>query len=85
MANVTRPVVIEGPPFGQFVDPDEEYVRTQGESLGSGLLGGWSQANLGGFFVERPSKEIRDEIRAEIRRIVRGAAGPGAKGGGGSP
>jgi hypothetical protein len=80
MANVTRPVVVEGPPFGQFVDPDEEYVRTQGESLGSGLLGGWSQANLGGFFVERPSKEIRDEIR----RLLRGPLAK-PKGEAGSP
>ena len=39
--------------------------------MGSGLLGGWSQANLGGFFEERPSKEIRDEIR----RLLRGACG----------
>jgi hypothetical protein len=80
MANVTRPVVVEGPPFGQFVDPDEEYVRAQGESLGSGLLGGWSQANLGGFFEERPSKEIRDEIR----RLLRGPLA-GSRGGAGSP
>jgi hypothetical protein len=71
MANVAKPVVLEGPPFGQFVDPDEAYVRAQGESLGSGLLGGWSQANLGGFFEEQPSKEIREEIRGEIRRLVR--------------
>jgi hypothetical protein len=59
--------VLEGPPFGEFVDPDEEYVRGQGESLGSGLLGGWSQANLGGFFFERPSREIRDELRRLLR------------------
>jgi hypothetical protein len=80
MAHVARPVVVEGPPFGQFVDPDEEYVRAQGESVGSGLLGGWSQANLGGYFEERPSKEIRDEIR----RLLRGPlAAP--RGGAGSP
>ena len=79
MANVTRPVVVEGPPFGQFVDPDEEYVRAQGESLGSGLLGGWSQANLGGYFEERGSQEIREEIRRLVRggvhHPVMGAAG----------
>ena len=54
--------VVDGPPFGQFVDPDEEYVHSQGESLGSGALGGWSQANLGGFFAEDPAVEIREEI-----------------------
>jgi hypothetical protein len=74
MANVMKPVVVEGPPFGAFVDPDEEYVRTQGESLGSGLLGGWSEANLGGYFEERPSEEIRDEIR-RLRRAATAAAG----------
>ena len=68
MSNVTKPGVLEG---GQFVDPDEEYVRAQGESVGSGLLGGWSQANLGGFFEERPSKEIRDEIRRLLRGGLR--------------
>jgi hypothetical protein len=74
MSNLTRPIVIEGPPFGQFVDPDEEYVRAQGESLGSGLLGGWSQANLGGYFEERPSKEIRDEIRRARAELAAAAS-----------
>ena len=68
MSNVTKPGVLEG---GALVDPDEEYVRAQGESVGSGLLGGWSQANLGGFLEERPSKEIRDEIRRLLRGGLR--------------
>jgi hypothetical protein len=75
-ANVTKAVVLEG---SQFVDPDEEYVRAQGESLGSGVLGGWSQANLGGYFEERGSQEIREEIRRLVRggvhHPVMGAAG----------
>jgi hypothetical protein len=75
MAKLAKPIVVEGPPFGAFVDPDEEYVRTQGESLGSGLLGGWSQANLGGYFEERPSKEIREEIRRLRREAATGAGG----------
>ncbi|HVX96744.1 MAG TPA: hypothetical protein VHK47_17640 [Polyangia bacterium] len=62
-------VVLEGPPWAEFVNPDEEYVRAQGASLGSGALGGWSQANLGGEF-EAPASA---EIRAEIRAVIRGA------------
>jgi hypothetical protein len=64
-----RDIVIEGPPFGEFVDPDEEYVRGQGTSQGSGALGGWSQANLGGFFeLERsPSREVREELHKLAR------------------
>jgi hypothetical protein len=73
--------VLEGPPFGGFVDPDEEYVRSQGESLGSGELGGWSQANLGGFFVEEPSREIREELH----RLLREARADRPKGGAGRP
>jgi hypothetical protein len=80
MSNLTRPVVIEGPPFGQFVDPDEEYVRAQGASLGSGVLGGWSQANLGGYFEERPSSEIRAEIRRARAELAAAAAATGAAG-----
>lgn len=60
--------IVLGPPFGEFVDPDEDYVRGQGGQLGSGVLGGWSQANLGGFFeLEAPSS---GEIREEIRKLV---------------
>jgi hypothetical protein len=65
----------------ELVDPDEAYVRGQGEQAGSGLIGGWSQANLGGFFEAPPSKEIHDELRRLARRGLVG----GLNGGAGSP
>jgi hypothetical protein len=67
-----RKQVVDGPPFGQFIDPDEAYVHSQGESLGSGALGGWSQANFGGFFSEEPSVEIREEILRVREERARG-------------
>jgi hypothetical protein len=55
-------LVLEGPPWGQFVDEDEAYVRSQVGTMGSGALGGWSQANLGGFFTQEPANEIRASV-----------------------
>jgi hypothetical protein len=49
-----------------MVDEDEAYIREQVGSLGSGLLEGWCQANLGGAVEDGP---VGAEIREEIRRI----------------
>lgn len=67
-------LVLDGPPWDQYVDDDEAYVKGQAGALGSGALGGWSQANLGGFFVEPPSTELRREVRELARK---GPAIPG--------
>jgi hypothetical protein len=64
---------IEGPPWGgQYVDPDEAYLRGQTASVGSGLLGGWTQSNLGGpFGTGEPQvvAEVIEELK-EVRRAV---------------
>lgn len=56
----------------QLPDPavaaDEEYLRGQTGSVGSGLLGGWSQAGFGGPFEAHPDEE--DEVRREVRRTI---------------
>lgn len=70
---------LDGPPGGQFVDPDDVYLRGQAHTLGSGVLGGWSQANLGGSFTEEPAREVREELR-ELRR-GNGKHGPASKNG----
>jgi hypothetical protein len=62
-------LVLEGPPWDQYVDDDEAYVRGQAGQIGSGALGGWSQANLGGFFVEPPSSELRRDLRELARKV----------------
>jgi len=69
-------VVLDGPPWDQYVDDDEAYVKGQAGALGSGAIGGWSQANLGGYFVEPPSTELRREIR-ELARKPPGVPGDG--------
>ena len=61
-------LVLDGPPWDQYLDDDEAYLRGQAGALGSGALGGWSQANLGGFFVEPTSTELRREIRQLARK-----------------
>jgi hypothetical protein len=50
------------------VAADEEYVRSQIGSVGSGLLGGWSQVGFGGSFEAHPEEE--DEVRREVRRTI---------------
>ena len=54
--------VWDGPPWGELVEEDEAYVRGQTGSLGSGLLGGWSQANLGGFFTQDPANDVEEAL-----------------------
>jgi hypothetical protein len=59
---------IEGPPWGSYVDPDEAYVRGQTRQLGSGLLGGWSEATYGGS-LEAPHGD-EDEIKQTVAELV---------------
>ena len=65
-------VTLEGPPWGDYVDPDLAYIRGQIGNLGSGALGGRSYAGLGGF-LEVDSRDTA-EILAEVRRILRARA-----------
>lgn len=60
---------LDGPPFTTYVDADEAYLRGQAGSVGSGLLGGWSQATLGGCFGAREGSEA--EVRKTIAEIAR--------------
>jgi hypothetical protein len=60
---------LDGPPWMTYVDPDEAYLRGQAGSVGSGLLGGWSQATLGGSFGAREGTEA--EVRKTIAEIAR--------------
>ena len=60
----------EGPPWGATVDPDEAYLRGQAGSVGSGLLGGWSQAAYGGAFGERETRGPRRTTEREVRQTV---------------
>ncbi len=59
---------LEGPPWDTYVDPDEAYVREQAGSLGSGLLGGWSQAAYGGSFGEYEGEE--DDVRKQVAELA---------------
>jgi hypothetical protein len=63
----SAPVVLDAPPWGEFVDPDAAYVRGQAGSLGSGALGGGSCSTLGDFFDVGPDDTA--EILAEVHRI----------------
>ena len=47
---------------------DQEYLRGQAGSVGSGALGGWSQSEFGGQ-VDGELKSALEEVRAELRRI----------------
>ena len=59
---------LDGPPWGNNVDPDEAYVRGQAGSAGSGLAGGVGQAWYGGA-VDAPYGP-----QAEVRRTIDGMA-----------
>jgi hypothetical protein len=54
--------------WGSCVDPDEAYVRGQARSLGSGLLGGWSEAAFGGS-LDAPHGD-EDEIKRTVAELV---------------
>jgi hypothetical protein len=64
---------MDGPPWGQYVDPDEAYVRGQTASVGSGLLGGWSESNLGGPFGVGEARAVA-EVLADLKEMRREAA-----------
>jgi hypothetical protein len=57
-------VVMDGPPWGGYVDAEEAYVRGQAASTGSGALGGWGAVGDGGFFDEAADSE------AEVREAI---------------
>ena len=59
-------VVLDGPPWCGFVDPEEAYFRGQVASVGSGALGGWGYASSGGFF-RGPGWRER-EVKQEVTR-----------------
>jgi hypothetical protein len=64
----------EGPPWGNNVDPDEAYLRGQAGSVGSGLLGGESQAWYGGALVV--PRALQKEVRKTIAELTRERLGP---------
>ena len=64
----TRLRQLEGPPWDTYVDTDEAYVRKQAGSMGSGLLGGWSQATSGGSFGVRADEE--DDVRRTVAELA---------------
>jgi hypothetical protein len=72
-----RRKVLDGPPWGRYVDPDEEYVKGQLGSLGSGLVGGWAYATTGGFFTDE-DPAVEAEIKREAERIQASRARPPA-------
>ena len=71
-AEEPREVTLDGPPWGDYVDPDLAYIRGQIGNLGSGALGGRSCASLGGF-LEVDGRDTA-EILAEVRRILKARA-----------
>jgi hypothetical protein len=54
---------------------DQEYLRAQAGSVGSGALGGWSQSAFGGQFDAEPKRTV-EKVRAEIHTIVSHAPEP---------
>jgi len=65
---------LDGPPWGNNVDPEEAYLRGQAGSAGSGLLGGQSQAWYGAA-VERPGG-LQKEVRRTIAELTRKRLAP---------
>jgi hypothetical protein len=64
--------VMAGPPWGNYVDPELEYIRGQLGSVGSGALGGRSFAEDGGFVTADPAET--KELIEEAHRILGGRA-----------
>ena len=77
MASTTK---LDGVPWGQYVETVEAYLRGQGGSVGSGALGGWGEANLGGPFANADRGSMSEVLREikELRRELeqRGRAEP---------
>ena len=65
---------LDGPPWGNQVDPDEAYLRGQAGSAGSGLLSGQSQAWYGGALETPPERQA--EVRRAIAELARKRLGP---------
>ena len=55
--------------MGKLSEEDLEYLRTQAGSVGSGLLGGWSEVEYGGMFDEG---ERVQEVQAELAPLRAG-------------
>ena len=68
--------VMAGPPWGNYVDPEIEYIRGQLGSVGSGALGGRSYSDDGGFV--RADPEETKELIEEAHRILAARAEGGA-------
>jgi hypothetical protein len=76
---VASTTMLDGAPWSQYVETAEAYLRGQGGSVGSGALGGWGEANLGGPFAnaDRTSmSEVLAEIKELRRELERRAAEP---------
>lgn len=55
---------------GKLSAEDLEYLRSQAGSAGSGLLGGWSEVEYGGWFDEgRRAEEVQAEL-APLRALT---------------
>ena len=54
---------------------DLEYLRAQAGSVGSGLLGGWSQSAFGGQVDGEPKRTV-EKVRAELHSILSQAPEP---------
>jgi hypothetical protein len=69
--------VMAGPPWGNYVDPDIEYIRGQLGSVGSGALGGRSFSDDGGFVTADPAetKELIEEAHRILTARAEGEAG----------
>jgi hypothetical protein len=60
--------VMAGPPWGNYVDPEIEYIRGQLGSVGSGALGGRSFTEDGAFVTADPAET--KELIEEAHRIL---------------
>jgi hypothetical protein len=65
-ANESRPEALSA--------EDQEYLRGQAGSVGSGALGGWSQSAFGGYLDNDSAGALLDEVRAELRALGARAA-----------
>ena len=69
--------VMAGPPWGNYVDPEIEYIRGQLGSVGSGALGGRSYSDDGGFVRADPAetKELIEEAHRILAARAEGHSG----------
>jgi hypothetical protein len=71
--------VMAGPPWGNYVDPEIEYIRGQLGSVGSGALGGRSLSDDGAFVRADPA-ETKELIEEAHRILTARADGHGSEG-----